>query len=376
MRRSTPIVAPSGGRPTDHRAVPLLTEPVLTHYPEFARFLARTFGLDEHRIGPPGLLTVDGRFYELVFLGRSGQAFPSGVEIHALVQGLEPLDTVVADRDLWDILEWLVDGVGGDWAGDTLATTGRIYRTPAVVTRPSGPSEPSGPIGPRREVLLFDLYGTLVDPLAIYAELERVLAHDDAKLLARAWRAKQLEYSFRLTVMQRYQDFGWVTERSLEFALLECGLTMSPSERAEAMARYDALDPFPDVIPGLEMLAATGHETVLFSNGSPSMVNACLENSGLRRHLPRVISVDAVRAFKPHPAAYRAAAGEVDRPIDETRLVSCNPFDVVGAATAGMRTAWINRSGGPFDTIGAPPDVTVASLTELASALGRTGHRP
>ena len=213
----------------------------------------------------------------------------------------------------------------------------------------------------------------LVDPLAISAELERVLPHDDAQLLARAWRDKQLEYSFRLTVMQRYQDFGWVTERSLEFALLERGLSMSPSERADALARYDALDPFPDVIPGLEMLAAMGHETVLFSNGSPSMLNACLANSGLRGHLPQVISVDAVRAFKPHPAAYRVAAREVDRPIDETRLVSCNPFDVVGAATAGTRTAWINRPGGPFDTIGAPPDVTVSSLTELASALDRSG---
>jgi 2-haloacid dehalogenase len=346
----------------------LLTEPALTHYPEFATFLARTFGLDEHRIGPSGLLTVDGRFYELVFLGRSGHAFPSGVEIHALVPGLEPLDDVVADRDLWDILEWLTEGVGGEWAGDALATTGRIYRTPAVVTQPP---EAPGAVGPRREVLLFDLYGTLVDPLAISAELERVLARDDAQLLARVWRAKQLEYSFRLTVMQRYQDFGWVTERALEFALLECGLTMSPSDRAEAVARYDALDPFPDAIPGLELLAARGHETALFSNGSPSMVNACLDSSGLRRHLPRAVSVDAVRAFKPHPAAYRAAAREVDRPIDETRLVSCNPFDIVGAATAGMRTAWINRSGGPFDTIGAPPDVTVASLTELASALDR-----
>ncbi|OLT00277.1 hypothetical protein BJF90_35955 [Pseudonocardia sp. CNS-004] len=142
-----------------------------------------------------------------------------------------------------------------------------------MVTRP--PTQP-GAAGPRREVLLFDLYGTLVDPLAISAQLERVLPHDDAQRLARAWRAKQLEYSFRLTrlarawrakqleysfrltVMQRYQDFGWVTEHSLEFALLECALTMSASERTEALARYDALDPFPDVIPGLEVLAAAG----------------------------------------------------------------------------------------------------------------------
>jgi 2-haloacid dehalogenase len=368
----TPAIEPSGRRPTGHRAVPLLTEPVLSHYPEFRTFLASTFGLDEQRIGAPGLLTVDGRFYELVFLGRSGHAFPSGVEIHALVHGLEPLDEVVADRDLWAILEWLIAGVGGEWTRDALTTTGRIYRVPAVAAEPPAPAPPSA-AGPRRDVLVFDLYGTLVDPLAISAELERVLPPDDARLLARTWRAKQLEYSFRLTVMQRYQDFGWVTERSLEFALLECGLDMSSTERAEALARYDALEPFPDVIPGLEMLATMGHETALLSNGSPSMLSACLGNSGLRAHLPQVISVDTVRAFKPHPAVYRSAARALNRPVGETRLVSCNPFDVNGAAAAGMRTAWINRSGGPFDTIGAQPDVTVASLTELASVLQPIG---
>lgn len=368
----TVAVEPPGRRPAGHRAVPLLTEPALSHYPEFREFLARAFGLDEHAIGPSGLLTVDDRCYELVFLGRSGQPFPSGVEISALVPGLEPLDETVADRDLWAILEWLMDGVGGEWTGDALTTTGRIYRVPAVAGRDPGPPAPRT-AGAGRELLVFDLYGTLVDPLAISAELERSMPPGDAALLARTWRAKQLEYSFRLTVMRRYHDFGWVTERALEFALLECGLTLGPAERAEALARYDALAAYPDVVPGLDMLAAMGHEAALLSNGSPSMLHACLENSGLRTHLPRVISVDTVRAFKPHPEVYRFAAEALDRRIGETRLVSCNPFDVIGASAAGMRTAWINRAGAPFDTIGGQPDVTVASLTELASVFERTG---
>ena len=127
-----PIVEPAANRPTSHRGVPLLTEPSVGHYPEFRAFLARTFGLDTDRIGGPGLLSIDGRFYELVFLGRSGTPFPSGVEIHALLPGLEPLDEDVADRDLWAVLEWLVDGVGGEWSAEDLVTTGRIYRVPAA----------------------------------------------------------------------------------------------------------------------------------------------------------------------------------------------------------------------------------------------------
>ncbi len=120
-------------RPAGHRVVPLLGEHDLGHYPEFARFLAVAFGLDADPFGAPGLLRVDGRPYELTFVGRSGRPFPAGVEIGALVAGLEPLDDTAADHDLWTILRWLVDGVGGEWDSTALDTTGKIYRVPAAI---------------------------------------------------------------------------------------------------------------------------------------------------------------------------------------------------------------------------------------------------
>jgi 2-haloacid dehalogenase len=363
-----PIIEPPANRPAGHRAVPLLTEPTLDHYPEFRRFLVDSFSLEETRVGPAGLLRVDGRYYELVFLGRSGRPFPSGVEIHALVPDLEPLDEDVADRDLWAIVAWLVSGVGGEWTADALTTTGRIYRVPAATAVPAGPARPARPArepGPRREALVFDLYGTLVDPLAIATDLERLMPSDPARLVATTWRRTQLEYSFRLTAMNRYEDFARLTARALEFALLQHDQTLAPSEQAALLARYNSLEPFPDAVPALRALGEAGVELALLSNGSPAMLGTCLANSGLATYLPQVISVDAVRVYKPHPAVYRLAAATLDRPIEEIRLVSCNPFDIIGATTAGMRTAWINRSAVRFDTLGDQPDVTIPSLADL-----------
>ena len=62
-----------------------------------------------------------------------------------------------------------------------------------------------------REVLAFDLYGTLVDPIAVSSELDLVLGGSDGAEVARLWRLKQLEYSFRLTAMGHYEDFRRVT---------------------------------------------------------------------------------------------------------------------------------------------------------------------
>jgi hypothetical protein len=122
------VVEPANRRPPDHRSVPLLLEHQLDHYPEFSRFLASTFGLDSDPFTEPGLLSVGGRFYELVFVGYSGRLFPAGVRVAALVPGLEPLDEERADLDLWEVLKWLVGAAGGEWDAEALDTTGRIYR--------------------------------------------------------------------------------------------------------------------------------------------------------------------------------------------------------------------------------------------------------
>jgi 2-haloacid dehalogenase len=222
------------------------------------------------------------------------------------------------------------------------------------------------------EVLVFDLYGTLVDPLAISAALAENLPEEVAAEVARTWRQKQIEYSFRLTMMQRYRDFEWVTARALDFALLAHGMRLPDAAYGRVLERYDAPEPFPDVEPGLRLLAEAGHQLYVLSNGSPEMLQRCLLNSGLVDHFTAWISVDAVGAFKPVPEVYRHAATILGRPVDDLRLVSCNPFDVVGGKAAGMRTAWVNRSGGPFDTIGEWPDVVGGTVLEIAHRLTAT----
>jgi hypothetical protein len=112
----------------------VLAEDRIGHYPEFRRFFAATFGLDREGLARPGYVAApSGGCYALVFIGRSGEPFPSGVEIHALVPALEPLDEGAVDRDLWAILRWMIEGVGGDWTVRDLDATGRLYRVPAAL---------------------------------------------------------------------------------------------------------------------------------------------------------------------------------------------------------------------------------------------------
>src|SRR3712207_5269165 len=110
---------------------------------------------------------------------------------------------------------------------------------------------------------------------------------------------------------------------------------------------------------------------VVFSNGNPRMLEELMDNAGLRPFFPRgFISVDEVGTYKPSPKVYRHVAQRLGRPIGEVRLVSSNPFDDIGAEAAGMRAAWVDRSGGLFDTLGSPPEIVVGTLIDLTGALG------
>jgi 2-haloacid dehalogenase len=51
---------------------------------------------------------------------------------------------------------------------------------------------------------------------------------------------------------------------------------------------------------------------------------------------------------------------------EDTLLVAVHPADIDGPAGAGLRTAWINRTSGEYPAYFTAPDLSAASLPELA----------
>ena len=218
------------------------------------------------------------------------------------------------------------------------------------------------------EALAFDMYGTLVDPIRIWKQLEKYIP-DDTQRIAEIWRQKQLEFTFRLTAMERYEDFEQVTRKALDYALAATGHILDAQQKNSLMAQYNTLERFADVEPGLQRLKDAGYTMVVFSNGSPAMLSAIMQAANLERYCSGFVSVDEVKVYKPSPIVYRHVANRLGRRLDQVRLISSNPFDVIGAEAAGMQATWVNRSGGLFDTLAPMPQMIVKSLVELANML-------
>ncbi len=109
---------------------------------------------------------------------------------------------------------------------------------------------------------------------------------------------------------------------------------------------------------------------VAFSNGVEQTARELLGRGGVLDHLEAVVSVDDLGTFKPDPEVYGYLARRLDRPVEETWLVSSNAWDVIGAKSAGLRVVWVRRRpDAVFDPWDIEPDLVVENLEQLAGKL-------
>jgi 2-haloacid dehalogenase len=208
---------------------------------------------------------------------------------------------------------------------------------------------------------VFDAYGTLFDVHSVM-EAGREIT-DDPAALSMIWRQKQLEYTWLRSLMGRYEDFWSVTDAALRYAVRRLGLSATDAQLARLMDAYLTLAPFPEVTSALGRLA--GRPRAILSNGSPRMLDAVVRASSLGGVLDHVLSVDAVRTYKPSPHVYALAPKAMGIAAGELLFVSSNAWDVAGAKAFGYRVAWCNRAGAPAEELGFGPDYVVRRLDEL-----------
>jgi 2-haloacid dehalogenase len=181
------------------------------------------------------------------------------------------------------------------------------------------------------------------------------------------WRTKQLEYTWLRSLMGRYQNFWDTTGDALDYALDRFGIAADEALRAELLHSWLDVRPYHEVIDALSALAP--RPLAVLSNGNPDMLNAGIAAAGLRDIFAHVLSVDAVKAFKPYPAVYELAVNAFEVPTERILFVSSNGWDAAGARAFGFPVAWVNRTGAPVERLGIQPSLVVADLAELAAEL-------
>ena len=115
----------------------------------------------------------------------------------------------------------------------------------------------------------------------------------------------------------------------------------------------------------MRALADRGIRMVTLSNGSTAVAEGLFERAGISDAFEHLLSVEDAPAWKPAASAYRYALDTCGVAAGEAMLVAVHPWDVHGAARAGLRSAHLDRTGAPL-----------AGAARPRRAHGDLTHRP
>lgn len=189
--------------------------------------------------------------------------------------------------------------------------------------------------------------------------------------LAPTWFASVLRDGFALAAVGESATFREIGAALLRSYLHDAGESGTVDERVSGvLGAFTDLSLHPDVAGGLRRLADSGLRVVTLSNGAVEVADRLLTRGGVRDAVEQLLSVERAGIWKPAAAAYRYAADALGEPVDHLLMVAVHPWDLHGAARAGLRTAWVDRRGGsPYPGYVAAPDLVVRGFDELADRL-------
>ena len=219
------------------------------------------------------------------------------------------------------------------------------------------------------KVCVFDAYGTLFDVNSAArkcaAEPDREKFAESWPLISANWREKQLSYSWLLNILGEYCDFWKITENALDYALESVGLNSDIELKKRLLNLYKELDAYGEVKSVLSALNERNITCAILSNGSKSMLNSAVTNSGVEAYVNLVLSVDEVKVFKPDSKVYQMVLDHMHFEIDEVLFISSNGWDIAGASSFGFKTLWINRLKLPVDRLPFEPNSIGFDLTHI-----------
>lgn len=217
----------------------------------------------------------------------------------------------------------------------------------------------------RRCLVCFDVNETLLD-LRGLDDVFRSLGGAEAR---RDWFAQLLLMSQTVTLADRYQDFSSLARLALRSVADRRRRLLDREFEAHLFARLLELPPHDDAVAALRLLREAGYKLAALTNSAPAVAQAQLAYAGLAPSFDAMLSVDAVRRYKPAPEPYRMAAGYFDMGPANMWMIAAHDWDILGAMAAGCGGVYIDRDASMFPMAWPQPELQFSSLLDAARKL-------
>lgn len=213
---------------------------------------------------------------------------------------------------------------------------------------------------------VFDVNETLLDLAALDEFFADLTGSAEAR---REWFGLMIHNALTLTAARQYRPFGEIAAACLPVVAARHGRTATGGDQSELGKLMRQLPAHPDAAEAIRALRDAGHGVVTLTNSTRDVAEDQVRNAGLRDLLDGVYSADEAGMLKPAPEPYRHVLEATATSPGDSVLVAAHDWDIVGAAAAGMRTAFVARHGETPLSGGQEPTLTTGTLRAVATAL-------
>ena len=214
--------------------------------------------------------------------------------------------------------------------------------------------------------LIFDVNETLLDLTPLKRSINAALEDESASDI---WFSQLLHYSLVETITGSYHNFSELATAVFEMNAQKHNKNFTKTEIGEILSPIEKLKSYPEVMEGLKSLKEAGYDLIAFSNGKPEVLSKQLKFAAIDHYFDKILSVEAVQKYKPHPDAYNFVLDQGGLDVEETMMVAAHGWDIAGAQRAGLKTAFIQRPGKFLFPLARKPTMEALDIRSFALKL-------
>jgi 2-haloalkanoic acid dehalogenase type II len=211
----------------------------------------------------------------------------------------------------------------------------------------------------------FDAYGTLIRNEDLVRVPRRIVADHRLAVPVEDVLCAWIDLYTEATQLVPFRTLREIQGQILSRVLRRLGVDADAAPYVDLFFEVTTrVEPYPEALDALNALG--DRPAAIVSNADHEHVAAW----PLEWPVQFVLVSEAVRAYKPDPRVFRRAVEQLGLPPHEVLHVGDSEVDdVTGAKAAGLRVAWINRTGRLRRPDLPPPDFEIRDLTELPALL-------
>lgn len=215
-------------------------------------------------------------------------------------------------------------------------------------------------------ILVFDVNETLLDVQALQPFFKD---HFGDGAVLKEWFSQTLLYSQTATTAGPYADFSKIARLALEMTARIHRVQFGDADAELLFGAMRTLPVHSDVPGALQRLREHGFRLFTLTNSAPDVLRAQMEAAGLASLFERLLSVDPVEKFKPHPATYKYVAHLLGMPPGKLTMIAAHPWDLIGARAVGYKPAFVERTRTAWFHLTPKPEISGPTMDEIATQL-------